>query len=643
MCGIAGIWNLSPGTDASGPLAAMLDAMRHRGPDGRGTMQYPGGAAGMVRLALVDLSDRGQQPIWSPDRLVAILFNGEVYNFREERERLEKLGYRFRTTTDTEVVLNLYLEHGQDFVEYLRGMYAIALFDWRTSGLNQPPTMLLVRGPFGVKPLYVAQAAGDSRSVIFSSEVRALLASGLVSRSVDREALAEYLSSGFVWQPRTIIAGVRMMDHGTLEVHEPGKPCRTNVFWKMPPYEPLQETLDEAAERLRSTFDESIRLHALADAPVGAFMSGGIDSTGIVGLMREHVPNLQTYTLRFPEFPGADESGVAAESAAWLGVDNTLIDITGGDVATSLPRFAGELDQPSIDGINTWIISRAAAENVKAVLSGVGADEWFGGYPVTRRMTYNWTTAPGQMQSIAARLIQPIAGMIPQGAWRRRVDNLIARRSPLRLWSRAHAVFDWNDVRRNLGLSPEPTSERRHFEDVLTTVLPDWENEGTVVSLSCLLDMRVYMINQLLRDADAASMAHSLELRVPFVDVEVAKFARSCDDQHKLFAGGGSGGEYARSGAKGVLIHALRDVLPPAVVRGHKQGFVVPLHRWLQTTMRPLVEEMCHSETLVRRGLIDPQLLARSWQDFQGTPSADSFRELWAILVFELWCRAVLD
>jgi asparagine synthase (glutamine-hydrolysing) len=606
-------------------------------------MRYAGGAAGMVRLALVDLSDRGQQPIWSPDRLVAILFNGEVYNFREERERLEKLGYRFRTATDTEVVLNLYLEHGQDFVEYLRGMYAIALFDWRTSGLNQSPTMLLVRGPFGVKPLYVAQAAGDPRSVIFSSEVRALLASGLVPRSVDREALAEYLSSGFVWQPRTIIAGVRMMDHGTLEVHEPGKPCRTHVFWKMPPHEPLQETLDEAAERLRSTFDESIRLHALADAPVGAFMSGGIDSTGIVGLMREHVPNLQTYTLRFPEFPGADESEVAAESAAWLGVDNTLVDITGGDVATSLPRFAGELDQPSIDGINTWIISRAAAENVKAVLSGVGADEWFGGYPVTRRMTYNWTTAPGQMQSIAARLIQPIAGMIPQGAWRRRVDNLIARRSPLRLWSRAHAVFDWNDVRRNLGLSPEPTSERRHFEDVLTTVLPDWENEGTVVSLSCLLDMRVYMINQLLRDADAASMAHSLELRVPFVDLEIAKFARSCDDQHKLFAGGGSGNEYARSGAKGVLIHALRDVLPPAVIRGHKQGFVVPLHRWLQTSMRPLVEEMCHSETLVRRGLIDPQLLARSWQDFQGTPSADSFRELWAILVFELWCRAVLD
>ncbi len=596
----------------------------------------------MVRLALVDLSDRGQQPMWSPDRRVAILYNGEVYNFREERERLETLGYRFHTGTDTEVVLNLYLEHGQDFVEYLRGMYALALFDWRPSGPNQPPTMLLVRGPFGVKPLYVTQAADEPRSVIFSSEVRAVLASGLVPRNVDREALAEYLSSGFVWQPRTIIAGVRMMDHGTLEVHEPGKPCRTHVFWQMPEYDPLDETLDEAAERLRYTLDESIRLHALADAPVGAFMSGGIDSTGIVGLMREHVPNLQTYTLRFPEFSGADESQQAAESAAWLGVDNKVIDITGRDVAASLPKFAGDLDQPSTDGINTWMVSRAAAHDVKGVLSGLGGDEWFGGYPVTRRMTYNWTTTPGKMQAIAARLLLPIARFTPKGTLRRRVNNLVARKSPLRLWSRAHAVFDWNAVRQHLGLASEPMTERRHIEDALTTVLPDWEYEGTVVSLSCLLDMRVYMINQLLRDTDATSMAHSLELRVPFVDEEVAYFARTCNDDHKLFAGGGSGSEYDRSGAKGVLIHALRDVLPPPLLSARKQGFFVPLHRWLQTDLKPVVDELCCPEALVRRG-IDPELLARSWQAYHGTPTEDNFRELWAVLVFELWCRAVLD
>jgi asparagine synthase (glutamine-hydrolysing) len=643
MCGIAGVWNLSPGVDAYRPLAAMLDAMRHRGPDGRGTMQFAGGAAGMVRLALVDLSERGQQPMWSQDRLVAILFNGEMYNFREERSRLERLGYRFQTGTDTEVVLNLYLEHGQGFVEYLRGMYAIALFDRRKTGSNHSPTMLLARGPFGVKPLYVAQADGEPGSVIFASEVRALLASGRVPRCVDREALAEYLSSGFVWQPRTIVAGVRMMEPGTLEIHEPGKSHRREVFWKMPLYEPLDETLDEAAERLRSTLDESIRLHALADAPVGAFLSGGVDSAGIVGLMREHVPNLKSFTLRFPEFPGADESQEASESAAWLGVENTLIDVTGESVAASLPTFAGQLDQPSADGINTWVISRAAAADVKAVLSGVGADEWFGGYPVTRRMTYNWTTAPGKMHAMAAKLAKPIAGLVPPGTWRRRVDGLIARSSPLRLWSRAHAVFGWNEARRGLGLSREPTSEQAHIEDVLTRIMPGWEDEGTVVSLSCLLDTRVYMINQLLRDSDATSMAHSLEMRVPFVDLEVANFARSCDDQHKLFAGGGSGDEYSRSGAKGVLIHALRDVLPPATTDGHKKGFVVPLHRWLQTNLKPLVEETCSSESLTRRGLIDPGLLSRSWQHFHGTPSNHSFRELWAVMVFELWCRAVLD
>jgi asparagine synthase (glutamine-hydrolysing) len=402
MCGIAGLWNAQSGVDTRGAVERMLDAMHHRGPDGRGQMQFAGGAAGMVRLALVDLSERGQQPIWSEDRRVAILFNGEIYNFRDERARLEKAGYRFQSNTDTEVVLNLYLERGVEFVERLRGMFAIALFDWRNSGTDQPPTLLLARGHFGIKPLYVAHANDDPRSVMFASEIRALLASGLVPRNVDRAAMAEYFSSGFVWQPRTIISGVRMMEPGTLEIYEPGEPLCVKSFWRVPTYVPRHETLDEAAERLRHVLDESIRLHAFADAPVGAFLSGGIDSTGIVGLMRKHVPQLRTYTLRFPEFPGADEATEAAEAAELLEVRNTVVDVTGREVAEWLPHFAGDLDQPSADGLNTWLISRAAAGDVKGVLSGLGGDEWFAGYPVTRRMSRHAIPVLGWTQSLAA-------------------------------------------------------------------------------------------------------------------------------------------------------------------------------------------------------------------------------------------------
>ncbi len=234
MCGIAGIWNLRDDHKAEGAVGAMLDAIGHRGPDGRGTLTYAGGAAGMVRLALVDLSDRGQQPLWSADRRVAIVFNGEIYNFRAERERLESSGVAFRTTTDTEVILNLYLERGLDFVDRLRGMYALAIFDWRETSLAGAPVMVLARGPLGIKPLYVATAGDDPNAVVFASEIRGLLASGLVERRVDRGGLADYLAHGFVMQPRTIISGVRMLDCGTLERYVPGRPVERRQFWRIP-------------------------------------------------------------------------------------------------------------------------------------------------------------------------------------------------------------------------------------------------------------------------------------------------------------------------------------------------------------------------------------------------------------------------
>jgi asparagine synthase (glutamine-hydrolysing) len=642
MCGIAGIWHAANVADARSHLSAMLDAMVHRGPDGRGMMEYPGGAAGMVRLALVDLSERGQQPMWTEDRRVAILFNGEMYNFREERERLEKSGFRFRSTTDTEVVLNLFVEGGIDFVDRLRGMFAVAIFDWRKSGPDQPPTLVLVRGHFGIKPLYVAQANGDPRSVVFSSEIRALLASGLVARSVDRQAMAEYLSSGFIWQPRTIISGVRMMEPGTLEIYVPGQSVRVERFWRLPPYNPRHETLDEAAERLREVLDESIRLHALADAPVGAFLSGGVDSTAIVGLMRKHVSDLRTFTLRFPEFPGADECQEAAEAAELLEVRNQVIDVTGSDVAESLPRFASDLDQPSADGINTWLISRAASKEVKGVLSGLGGDEWFAGYPVTRRMSRYFNTPLGWTQSAAAHLAAAVVDLVPQGPLRRRIANLAARRTPLSTWCHTHSVFDWNEVRRSLGLQQKEAEREHHLEEALSRVNPEWRHE-TAVGLSFLLDTRVYMINQLLRDSDATSMAHSLELRVPFVDLHVVDFTRSCFDHHKLLPDGGMGDDYIQSGSKRVLIHAVRDVLPLSVARRPKRGFVVPTHRWLKSALAPLVEETCRPEAIARRGLIDPRLTVGCWKAFTDGRYSAVKHEIWVLMMFELWCREVLD
>jgi len=641
MCGIVGLWNI----DAANPRATvegMLDAMRHRGPDGRGVMEYAGGAAGMVRLALVDLSDRGQQPLWSDDRRVAILFNGEIYNFREERTRLEKQGFRFHTTTDTEVILNLYLERGMDFHERLRGMYAVALFDWRQSAPGGLPVMVLARGPLGIKHLYIAHPNGDPRQVVFSSEIRALLASGLVPVEVNRDGLASYLAHGFVLQNSTMISGVRFLEPGTLERYAPGEPVSRKQFWHFPAYQPRNESLQDAADRLRERLDESVKLHALADAPIGAFLSGGVDSTGIVALMRKHVPDLRTYTIQFPDVPGEDEVQEAVAAAKVYDCKHTVVQVTGKDVAESLPRFAGELDAPSADGLNTWLISRAAARDVKGVLSGVGGDEWFAGYPVTRRMARYDSTLGGRSQALAGEFANWFAPFVPQGHFRDRVENLATRRSALTTWLQGHAVFRNSLARRMVGLPANGISQEQVFAGILCKDNVDWQHESAI-GLSCLLDTRVYMMHQLLRDADAVSMAHSLELRLPFVDVEMAEFSRTCADQFKLRADGGPTGHYYGSGSKRVLIHALRDVLPLSISNRQKRGFALPHETWMRRELGPLVEDTCSPETIRNRGLLDPDLIAQVRKGIGPGMSRTMYPTLWTLMVLELWCRAVLD
>jgi asparagine synthase (glutamine-hydrolysing) len=641
MCGLVGLWNVSSERPHA-TVCEMLEAMKHRGPDGQGTLEYAGGAAGMVRLALVDLSERGQQPLWSADRRVAILYNGEIYNFRAERERLLGAGYRFTTTTDTEVILNLYLENGLEFHEHLRGMYALAIFDWRQSSPGGAPVMVLARGPLGIKHLYVAHPQNDPRQVMFSSELRAILASGLVRPQVNSEALSTYLAHGFVMQSDTMISGVRMMEPGTIERYAPGEPTVKKRFWQIPPYAPRHESLDESAERLRGVLEESVRLHALADAPIGAFLSGGIDSTGIVGLMRRHVADLRTYTLKFPDVPGEDEVDQAAAAAAAFDCRHSVVEIPSSEVAEILPRFAGELDQPSADGLNTWLISRAAARDVKGVLSGIGGDEWFAGYPVTRRMVRYSATTSGRAQAAAGRFAHLVARWIPAGGLRERALNLATRRSAVGTWLQTHTVFREAVARRMAGLPFERGLEDRRIEAILNHERSDWRKE-TAVGLSCLLDTRVYMMNQLLRDSDASSMAHSLELRVPLVDLALVAFSRSCDDAYKLRPDGGSSSQYMDSGSKRVLIHALRDLLPPTIANRPKRGFSLPFEHWMRGAVAPLLEDTCSHETVTRRGLLDPHLVAQARKQHGLRGSGHAYPSLWTLMILELWSRAVLD
>lgn len=615
----------------------MLAAMSHRGPDGEGTLLGPGFAGGMVRLALVDLSENGQQPLWSPDHRVAILFNGEIYNFREERRRLVS-SYPFRSTTDSEVVLALYLERGPSFVEKLRGMFALAILDWRFGGETGSPDLLLARDRFGIKPLYVADA-GDG-GIVFASEIKGILASGLVSPEVDSEGLASFLHRGFLSQPRSIIRGVRMLEAGSVEIHRSGGSPRRTRFGALPVADPQEETLEAAAARLRATLEESVALHALADAPVGAFLSGGVDSTGIVALMSRRVGPLRTYSLGWVEGGAADETEEAEDAARRIGCEHTTVRVSGAEVAELLPRFSRDLDQPSTDGLNTWFVSRVAAREVKGVLSGLGGDEWFAGYPVVSRMVRcfsgprrHWTRFAGQV----AHSLSSVAAGSRAGE---RLESWSSYRSPQALWMQSHSVFPARSAAVLLGLVPGSVDAPQG--ESVAAARGGGEDGESVASLACRLDAEIYMRNQLLRDSDATSMAHSLELRVPFVDAEVAAFARSCDDRYKVDAAG-AGRTYRTSGAKRVLIEALRDLLPPGIENRPKRGFAMPYETWMRGPLREIALDCTSGETVRARGLLSPPAVADLRRRVESHEPGAAYPKLWSLMILELWCREVLD
>lgn len=596
----------------------------------------------MVRLALVDLSPRGDQPMWSPCGRIAVVFNGEIYNFREERSRLESKGYVFRSTTDTEVLLALYQEHGLECVNYLRGMYAAALFDWRESGLDQLPTVTLMRGPLGIKPLYVSEVGTESqKTLVFASELRALLASGLVDSRISQAGLHDYLRYGRILQPRTILDGVRMLGPGTYERFAPGRPAERVRYWSMPHYAPKAETFEESAERLRSVLDESIRLHALADAPMGVFLSGGIDSTAIATLMRPHVSQLNSYTFQFPDLPFKDESKEAAETAARLDCKHHVVAITGREALNSLPLFAEQIDQPSVDGLNTWFLSRAAARDVKGVLSGVGGDEWFGGYPVTGRLLTASQSMRGRIRSWLGRAVHALDSLTAITHGRPHWEAAAAYRSPSALWSFPHQVFAPYEVAALTGGrhgEESPTREENELRAVLKYAIgKDWSEESPI-GMSCLLDSYAFMMCQLLRDSDAAGMASSLELRVPFVDLKVTEFSRTCRDEHKLTLD-----DVRNKRSKRVLIHALRDVMPPDRLTRYKSGFNVPNELWMRRNLAPLIDETCSENSVRNRGWFDPSYVQRLIGNRRRTTSQNMYPQIWVLMIAELWARAVLD
>jgi asparagine synthase (glutamine-hydrolysing) len=588
MCGIAGLYAYHAAANPvdMAELRSIRDHMAARGPDGRGEWLAPDGRVGLGnrRLAIIDLSDGGAQPMACASRKTVITFNGEIYNYRSLRSDLEAKGYVFRTQSDTEVLLHLYAAKGEAMVADLRGMFAFAIWDGDAGAL------FVARDPYGIKPLYYAD---DGRTFRFASQVRALIAGGAIPHELDAAGQVGFYLFGNVPEPFTWYRHIQALPAGcTLFVDRNGKRqvrryhsiaqiyCDAEAHY--PGGEPPGK--EQAAAEVRDALLDSVRHHLVADVPVGAFLSSGIDSGAIVGLMRDaNQRDIETVTLSFTEYCGhaEDEAPLADEVARLYGARHTTRVITESEFAADLPRILETMDQPSIDGINTWFVAKAAHElGLKVVLSGLGGDELFGGYPSFRDIP-RWVrllAAPsrvpflGKLSRLAARRIggalhanPKAASMIEFGG---SYDGAYLLRRGLFMPWELDRLLDPELVRAGLSrLAPlQSIAGQLH-------AMPSSPQARVAV-----LEASLYMRNQLLRDTDWASMAHSLEVRTPLVDSVLLKRVAA------------AGVPRADMSSKQMLARAPAQPLPDSVIGRKKTGFNIPTARWFSRQNAAMVK-----------------------------------------------------
>jgi len=615
MCGICGIASSGPN---GGPdpevVARMSQRLVHRGPDSDGLFLRGPVALAARRLSIIDL-EHGSQPIANEDGSVVVVQNGEIYNYRELKRELEGRGHRFATDCDTEVLVHLYEQEGEGFVERLRGMFAIALWDERQGRL------LLARDRFGIKPLYYRVRDGE---LSFASELKAMLEQPGFSRRIDPEAVAAYLAFNSIPAPLTIFSEARKLAPGHLLSWHDGR-LEGRRYARPGPGEAGHlrgGSATELAEQLRGVLRDSIRAHLVADVPVGVLLSGGVDSGGITALAAAEsgVP-LKTFSIGFEE-SGFDELSRARLVAERYATEHHEL-IVRPDAVELLPKLVSAFDEPFGDSsaLPTYLVSELAATEVKVALSGEGGDELFGGY-----YTYVADLLAPRFGRLAA-LASPLIERLPSSDARVGLDykaKRFARAATLPALERHHA---WKEIfsaqARGSLLGPD---------------VPDWdpvdlyrERYAETAGAERLarmqdVDLGIYLVDDLLVKTDRLSMAHSLELRVPFLDAQVAEFAFALPAALKVRG----------LAKKRLLRRALAPLLPREVVRGRKQGFSIPLAAWLRGPLEPFARDLLSPATLERQGCLDPATVS-SLLDRHCSGSEDLSRQLWGLMAFTLW------
>jgi asparagine synthase (glutamine-hydrolysing) len=623
MCGIAGFADIQPrqgSLPADGSrMKAMCDVMRHRGPDDEGMHVAPGIAIGMRRLSIIDLAG-GHQPIQNEDRSVSVVFNGEIYNHRALRDALEAAGHRFSTSSDTETIVHGYEEWGEGVFDRLRGMFAIAIWDERSRCL------LLGRDRAGIKPLYYSEAGGR---LYFGSEAKCLLANPDVDRSLDPAALDHYLAYLYTPRDRAIFRGILKLPPGHYLLLRDGR-VDVHRYWRLPVAESFRGSEAEALDRLEAILADAVSSHMMSDVPLGAFLSGGIDSSVVVALMtRVSQRPVKTFAIGFDE-SDFNELPHARRVAAHLGTDHHEF-VVRPDALAILDRLIWHFDEPFGDpsAIPTWYVSEIARRHVTVALSGDGGDELFGGYdrylPHPRVATFD-RVAPGVGRALASMAWR----VLPHGMQGKNFLRHVARDAPGRYLDSVtfyhadeRAALLSGDLRRELGGRDTEATFREPFARLAH--LP-------FSAQMMAFDFETYLPGDCLTKVDRMSSAHGLESRVPLLDHVVAEFAASLPVPLKIQ------GERR----KHLLKQLAYRLMPRELLDRPKQGFGVPLTHWFRGSMREVFGDVVGSPQARQRGYFDPGFVSRILNEHLSGRRDHAFR-LWQLLVFEQWHRQYID
>jgi asparagine synthase (glutamine-hydrolysing) len=627
MCGICGIaWTDDREPPETAVLDRMTDVLAHRGPDDRGVWRDDGVALGFRRLSIIDLST-GNQPMSNEDGSVWIVFNGEIYNFQALRNRLEGNKHIFRTTSDTETILHLYEDEGPECVERLRGMFAFAIWDSRNRQL------MLARDRLGVKPLVYRREPGR---IAFASELKSLLQIPDMPRELDATSVDHYLALQYIPHPRTIFRGIHKLPPAHYAIWQDGS-LALYRYWELNYNREIAKTEAEYCEQLRATLTEATKLRMIADVPLGAFLSGGIDSTITVGLMQSLADRpVKTFSIGFP-VAAFDETRYARLAAQHLKTDHHEF-VVEPNCVDILPRLVWHYDEPFADSsaIPTYYVSQLTRQHVTVALTGDAGDELFAGYPrySAVRLAEYFDRLPWALRAtIASPLWKYLPASVRQKSKRRQFKRLVAhlRESPERRYARWVTIFD------------EPARAELYSDDFISA-LDDADpaqflfaafarsRRRDIVSRSSFVDIETYLPCDLLSKVDLASMANGLECRSPFLDHHVVELAVAMPISLKM--------RFLRG--KHILKETFRDLLPAAIQKRPKMGFGVPLDSWFRGELASYLQDTLLDSRTLDRGYFRPDAVRQLVKDHLARRWDHSIR-LWALLFFEMWHRMYLD